>query len=271
MNKFTIKLDDKLFISPKISKFPGGEIFINLNISLPHETAQIKALLFNSDDIMTLIMLIDALREFKIHTIDVIIPYVPYARQDRICNIGESLSIRAFAKIINSLQLNSVTIYDPHSDVTPALINNCIIKSRVDCMKEHNQLQSWLSINTPIYLVSPDAGSVKKSYDIVKSFPQFKDIIFAEKLREVSTGKIIKTIVNHIPTDISNSKILICDDIGDGCFTFLKLAEVFLCHNPKDISLYITHGIFSKGKDILLKAKNGPFDNVWSTIDFTSF
>lgn len=273
-------------IIPEIGKFPGGEIRVKINEAVANE-ARIEAMLFDSDDVMTLIMLTDALRELEVEKIRLTMPYIPYARQDRVCNAGEALSIRAFADIINSLNFASVTVYDPHSEVSSALLKRSIVIPRSALMRDHAELFAWIEAaganqSVPTYLVSPDAGAVKKSYEIAKVFPQFKGIIFAEKVREVSSGNILKTIVHNVPEDINEAKLLICDDICDGGRTFIELANYFTDngYTPVEVNLYVTHGIFSKGMGVLVRKREdeqykgiggGMLDNVWSTVNFWDY
>lgn len=274
-------------VYPTIKKFPGGEVLVNA--VYPGTHCLIEAVLTNSDDVMALVMLVDSLREQGVEKICLTMPYVPYARQDRVCNPGESLSIRAFAKIINSLEFLSVIIYDPHSDVTPALINRCLVEKSATLIEKHSAVCEWINkefnADTPLYLVSPDAGAVKKTYEIAKRFPQFAGIIFAEKVRDVATGNIVRTSIGQLPDDIGDAKLLICDDICDGGRTFIELGKVLNQYNPKEMNLYVTHGIFSQGEEALLNKKSEPeyeigsyfvehtgmFDNVWSTIKFKDY
>ena len=92
-------------------------------------------------------------------------------------------------------------------------------------------------------------------------------------MRDVATGDIINTTVNNIPNDIAKARLLVCDDLVDGGRTFIELAKVLKPHNPKEMALYVTHGIFSKGKFCLLRQEGlveytGFYDHVWSTVDF---
>jgi ribose-phosphate pyrophosphokinase len=231
---------------------------------------------------MTLVMIVDALREMGVENIRLTMPYIPYARQDRVCNNGEAFSIRAFANIINMLEFVSVVVWDAHSLVSTALIKNCINIPQDKLVLLHKELIDWMLIE-PIYLVAPDAGSVIKTRAIAAMFPvQIKGVLYAEKVREMSTGKIIATrIASQLPDDFGSSRILICDDIIDGGRTFIELAKVLNDYNPKELGLYATHGIFSQGKGVLLKNSfsnlkysmncTGLFDNVWCSLDFTSF
>lgn len=257
---------------PEIGKFPGGEIRIKLPAMTFIDEVRIEANLLSSDDVMTLIMLTDAIRryrfdEFQHKKIRLTMPYVPYARQDRVCNEGEAFSIAVFANLINSLQFSSVIITDPHSDVTPALIERCIVVDQSYALGHHKEFWQWYTNNDLMYLVAPDAGAVKKAYKLIKDFPKFKGIIFAEKVRDLATGNIIKTEVKNVPDDIQYAHLLVADDICDGGRTFVELAKVLQPYKPKSLNLFVTHGIFSKGLEVF----DGLYDNVWSYNNFGDY
>ena len=266
-NKFEIRFGNQIII-PEIGKFPGGEIRVRI-IGSVQEEILIVALLFNSDDVMSLIMLVDAARGMGVRKIRLTMPYIPYARQDRVCNIGESFSIRVFSKLINSLGFASVLVFDPHSSVSVGEIDRCIVRNQWELMAEHNELYNWIcrgGDTKPMYLVSPDKGATKKVLEIAKKFPQFDGIIYADKERDLFTGNIIRTVVKEVPKDINDAKLLVADDIIDGGRTFIELAKVLrpLC---AEMSLYATHGILSQG----IKVFEPYYSNVWSTITFSDY
>lgn len=272
MEKFKIyDIDVPVEHTLEIGKFAGGEIRVKITPQgfegCISNNIRISATLLNSDDVMTLVMIVDALREAGVENIRLTMPYIPYARQDRVCNKGEALSIRAFANIINALDFKSVVVWDAHSVISTTLIKNCINVPQSDLICEHVELMKWLTESTdPIYLIAPDAGSVHKATKIARTYPTLiRDVLYAEKTRELSTGKIIATrITSDIPDDFSESKVLICDDICDFGTTFVELSKVLQEYNPKEVSLYVTHGIFSGGKDRMFEY----FDNVWCSLDF---
>ena len=111
---------------PKIFNFPGGEVQVSLQefIGKTSEKVTITARISSSDDVMALLMTNDAVeRQCKgMKSKHLIIPYLPYSRQDRVCNPGEALSVKVFAQFINSMNFDSVTTYDAHSDVGPPLL-----------------------------------------------------------------------------------------------------------------------------------------------------
>lgn len=248
-----INLEKTTCETHRISKFPGGEIFIRyteeiVSLSDIPTVYHLTKRLNNSDDIMLLFNAIDAIKRINNENkIEVVIPYIPYARQDRVCNPGESHALKVFCDMLNSYNLDKVTCYDPHSIVCESLINNlCVISCAVILQ---NSGMDFLSDISDIVLVSPDAGALKKIYDVAKL--GFTDIAVGNKVRDLSTGDIIRSDIDR--QDFGGKDVFIVDDICDGGRTFIELAKVMRKRNCGKIYLYVTHGIFSKGEDVLFE------------------
>lgn len=221
--------------------FSGGEVNVKIDDS---QLSQININIKNSNDFFALALTVDAIRRKNGFDcpIYLTLPYVPYARQDRVCNDGEALSIAVFANLLNSLKLNKVTICDPHSDVTPALINNVYVIKQAKCFK------AVCSDLTNYVIVSPDAGARKKSYEVAKI--DNVGVIEAEKKRGID-GRISETVIygEIIPAD----KYVVVDDICDYGGTFIALAKTLKQKTNQPLILYVTHGIFAAGYEELLK------------------
>lgn len=243
----TIFLNNQLVES---FNFPAGECYVKVNSSIITDSTNILAYLYNSDSIMRLLLTIDAVRRVNFNTnIKLTIPYFPYARQDRVCNEGESHSVRVMADLINSMNCNEVVIYDPHSDVTPALLNNCKVISLAEIISESIVGKYILSNN--LTLISPDAGAEKKVTKLVNMLSRDDvgvDVIYASKIRNTLTGDIT---LSEIHADVNCKNLMIVDDICDGGKTFLELHKILKNKGAGDIYLYVTHGIFSKGLEQL--------------------
>lgn len=254
-----LALDFKSFL------FPGGEISVKLkahDYRFFHSTGQITILanLTNANDIMELVMVKDALgRIVPGNTVNLFMPYVPYARQDRVCDKGESFSLYTFAKLINLLNFNSVIICDPHSEVTPALINNVKVISQFDLVNKNLALTNRI---IHCVLVSPDAGANKKTAEIAK-YLGHDSFVRADKLRDLTNGNIKETIVYC--DDFKGKDVVCVDDICDGGRTFIELAKVCKAKNCGKFILYVTHGIFSKGVKVLF---DGGIDEIYTTDSF---
>lgn len=246
----------------KISTFPGGEVNVSLyrehSTSEPVGVIKLFARITNSDSIMAVLLATDALRRSYPNNdgIELTMPYLPYARQDRVCNTGEALSIRVFADLINSQNYRSVEVHDAHSDVGPALIDRC---TNV-CVSEILTWWIFRDLHKDSILISPDAGSNKKVEKISRAFDR-DGFIRADKTRDTKTGEITGTKVYG---DVMGKNCLIVDDICDGGRTFIALAKELRAEGAKHVSLYVTHGIFSNGLDELYKV----MDHIITTQSF---
>lgn len=226
--------------------FPGGECHIRIPQDWISAQTQITAHLNQAQDIIALMMVIDAIRRIDSNSeISLTIPYFPYARQDRVCNPGESLSVKVMATLVNQLNCRNITIFDPHSDVLPALIDNCHVKTQADIIIETKLLEK---INLPtLTLVAPDNGAEKKVRTLCERIISHSNpinYIAASKIRDLMTGRIIQSRIND---SVEDKDLLILDDICDGGSTFNELAKILRNKGANRLYLYVTHGIFSKG------------------------
>lgn len=253
-----ITLDRKIFaggevnanISPLIDRINAnvGPYADGTPYKCPLGLITIQALLYSSDDIMELLMVTDALREYDPKVmLTVEIPYFPYARQDRVCNPGEALAAKVMAKLINAQNYNNVILWDAHSDVSTALLDRC------KNLTAENFIGEIVTPNT--ILVAPDAGAIKRVQACAKKYQL--DMIRADKLRDPKTQEIKETIVYS--EHVGDKDFLIVDDICDGGRTFIELAKKLRPLTNGKISLYITHGIFSYGVGVF----DGIIDQVY--------
>lgn len=224
--------------------FPGGESCIRVANNLDEDEITVQLDFESNVDLFDLALLVDAIRrDYPGTPLKLFMPYVPYARQDRVCNPGESLSVKVVADFINSLKFERVCIVDPHSDVTSALLNSVDIYPQEFGAK---RVASVVGADNTI-IVAPDAGASKKASKFAKA-GGFAGLIQAEKVRDLPTGKILETRVPDIL--VGEMNLLIVDDICDGGRTFTELAKVLRPKTSGKIMLYVTHGIFSAGPEV---------------------
>lgn len=256
-------------------QFPGGEWGVKWNEEALNEPEGLPWDLFNidllarinnGDDLIKLITLTDACRRRDIY-INLTVPYFPGARQDRVSNVGEPLTVKVYSDIINAQKYGRVHILDPHSEVTPALLDNCVVDPVSDMLKKIVTEGGYDTI------LIPDAGAAKKTFSYYFPDSEFNvgnrlNFVQCLKKRDTVTGKLSGfRVVDLIHGD--GAKCLIVDDICDAGGTFLGLAEVVRkfpqkSHGEEPIAklgLFVTHGIFSKGVDTLL----GSFDEIYTT------
>ena len=198
---------------------------------------------------------VDALRKVngEATNIELFLPYFAGSRQDRVCNIGEALSVKVYADMINALKFNRVTIMDPHSDVTPALIDNVNVIPH----GQYSNNNTWSIIdrffedqNRPekIFVIAPDVGASKKVQNLIRSFNENwenplpkPEIVFGQglKYRDTKTNELSGFGVDN--EDFENCPILVTDDLNCKAGTFLGLGEILKEKNAGVIALYTTH------------------------------
>lgn len=244
--------------------FSGGEVHVKLSqkISFTDIThTAIHARLTSSEEMMRLFMVTDAVkRQYPDCKIHLYTPYLPYARQDRLCDAGEAMSLKVFCNLINMQKYESVTIMDCHSDVGTALLDNVRHIHQANVIEYFPELKNGI-LNDEYVLVSPDAGAIKKIHHIAKHF-HCHNYICGKKDRDTTNGKISYCGID--PSDapkIMDKNCLIIDDICDGGGTFTALANSLRIHGAKSVDLFVTHGIFSKGIEVL----NGFIDKIYTT------
>ena len=258
--------------------FSGGEVHPNFKIQVPKgkedavQTFTIKAQILNSDDLMELFLVTDAIRnQVRYDKIDLELLYLPYARQDRVCAPGDAFSLRVLANLINSQNYASVTCLDPHNaEVTSKLFHNLrVITANTMAIHLASRCQyDWI--------VSPDAGAFERVSRFIVSYnmlspasyhtvaPRQALLLVGSKSRNPETGELSNTriTIGHSgiePETLAGSKCLIVDDIADGGRTFSNLAAILREKGAERIDLFVSHGIFSHG------TKGLGLDNVYTT------
>lgn len=180
-------------------------------------------------------------------TIRLTMPFCPYGQMDRKIN-GSMFSFKYFAQFINSLNFDVVVIYDPHSNVMPALLNHCIVKYPMHgiCLTDYD------------IMFCPDNGAAKK-YSEIYDYA----CCFGNKKRNLETGEIIKYEVLADKEDIEGKSILIRDDLVMGGRTFIEAAKALRKMGAKHIDLYVTH-LMPQAENFYFNHKDYGIDNVYS-------
>lgn len=237
--------------------FNDGSVQVTATSPIPPESV-VEIVIITSpmspQDQMALIMTVGALRDEYIGVpITLYMPFTPYGRQDAVFIPGQANAMKVWAGVINSMDFYKVIVVDPHSNAV-AHIDRCKVLDIVDVLKGCPKFSETLFTKT---LVSPDAGANKKCHKVAKEFG-ISDMLRADKARELSTGNIIET---ELFGNASDKDCVIIDDICDGGMTFIKLAEKLKAEGALRITLFVTHGIFSKGLSVF----EGLIDEIHTT------
>ena len=235
--------------------FPSGcEPHIKLP-AIADEQVKITCRIQSANDLLLLLLTTDALKRSGVKRLECFIPYLPFARQDRVMVKGEPLSVKVIADLLNTQGFEKIQIYDAHSEVSFALLNNS------DAIDNHTFVAEVLKDKTDYLIISPDAGAYKKIFKVCQYLKYKDEIIMCNKLRDVTNGVIRSLTVSH--EDLQGKDCYIIDDICDGGGTFILLADVLKERNAGKVNLIVSHGIFSKGVNALAN-----IDHIYTTDSF---
>lgn len=201
---------------------------------------QVIAPLRNSEEVMNLLMLCNALDHAFVKKAVLVIPYLLAARSDRVMQTGDAVGLEVVAELINSCNFERVNLFDAHSDVAPALIKRSKNHNNSLLVKAYDKKEAVLII--------PDAGAAKKVTKYLEWNPNIKDIVQCVKSRDLADkGKVSLTVLE--PDKCFGKNCVIIDDLCDGGGTFNMIADNLRTQGfvPKSLTLITSHGIFSKG------------------------
>ena len=228
-------------------RFPDGTLLMKLSFFLKPSN-EIRWHYENDAELFKLICLVKAMREmYKGVRIDLFMPYLPNARQDRVKNPEDVFTLKYFCEIINSLEFDTVFVTDVHSNVGLALLD------RVREIKPLGQIHKALTHITfmetgdvmheareecykNLLLFYPDEGAMKR-YSGEMGMPY----IFGVKDRDWKTGQIKRLNLAGDVSMIEGKNILIIDDICSKGGTFYYAAKELKEAGAANIYLYVTH------------------------------
>jgi len=248
-----------------ITRFKDGEIKINIDDNVRGEDCFIiqttsrsipeeHTVHFNSvnDNLMELFILTDAIKRGSAKSVNLVIPYYGYQRQDRKDYSRAPISAAVVARFIETLNVNRVMIFDLHAgQISGFFSNNC----PVDNLYAEPYFIKYINekIDGDFVFVAPDAGAMKTNYRVANKFG-------------VSTCSIFKNrtngIIDHMMLigDVRDKNVIMIDDMIDTGGTICRAASLLKENGAKSIYIFVTHGLFSG--DALKNIKNSQIDKV---------
>lgn len=240
-------------VACKIWTFPGKEIGVKVEDIDPFGHYVIEAQLPDSDELFAILNIADALSRAGVekHHVHLHLSYLPYSRQDRVCHPGESFALDVFLRVLATAPIGLISTLDAHSKVSETLMEKYFDSSM-------NIPQSVCACDLPIFdaLIAPDLGAHEK----IVGHPQVETsrvpVFLLNKIRK--DGQVV---YEDYPSDVISGNVCVVDDLADGSATFVALGEMLRRTQPRItcLSLYVTHGLFSKGVDIV----KAVYDNVY--------
>ncbi len=218
-------------INTEIKKFPDGENYLRINLEDETIIADKKVIIIQSTGpsssgnqnsrLMELFMIIDSVKRMGAAKIVIVVPYLAYARQDKIFRPGESQFANVIFRILNSFGLDELYTVDIHA---PEIMDECACKAvNIDSMK---LLADYIKSKgaKDIVVVSPDKGATDRSKTFANHFGENIPIEIFDKERDVKTGEIQMSGA----LNLKGKDVVISDDIiatGGTMATAIKLAK----------------------------------------------
>lgn len=227
------------------TKYPDNQISVKVDVEvrpISQMYHELKLRLNSYEDLFLLRSITESARhQYSQLPINLFIACLFGQRSDRRFSENQSFDLKIICDFINSCNFNNVQVFDPHSEVSIALLNNSVKISSFDYV---NQAIQDIGLTNDLILVSPDSGSYKKVFEYGKTMGL--PVVAAVKHRDKGGGIDLDFV-----GDVEDKDCLIVDDLCDGGYTFILLARQLKKLKAKKIYLYISHAYFSKGLDPL--------------------
>ena len=246
-------------ITFKLDELPSNPRYISINVDPRTPVNEVREELLMITECIN--QLADDTHFSGNDTFTLNLPYLPYARNDRVFEKGNPNGLLSFLMTLGNIRcFDEIHICDIHNKGAVEtlcheyyLSFNIIEKKQLDCYKASLPYDFNISYDL---VVSTDKGAMEKARTIAEHLEV--DIIYASKTRNISTGRIESF---DLPDNISfeGKTVLIPDDIGDGMGTFVGLAKEIKKRGAVQVDLYVTHLIAAKG----LKCLTGVIDNIY--------
>ncbi|MEM1902868.1 MAG: ribose-phosphate pyrophosphokinase [Pyrobaculum sp.] len=183
--------------------FPDGEVIVRLP-DVGRE-AVVVARLYPAvnDNLVKLILTLDALNDLGVGKVTLVIPYMPYARQDRRFRPGEPISAKTILKLLSHYSVANIITIDLHK---PHVVE---YTTMIKVMNIYPAAEFIKTISEIDVVLSPDFGSIHRARAIAEVVK--KPYTFFEKYRDRESGAV--TLVPRIDVELRGKKVLLVDDI----------------------------------------------------------
>ena len=252
-NKISKNLKNKL-VNTSIRKFADGEIYIEINENIRGNSIFIIQSVSSpaNDNLMELLLCIDALKRSSAKNITAVIPYFGYARQDRKVVPRTSISAKLVSNLITNAGADRVVTVDLHAGQIQGFFDIPVDNLFATPIFAKHIKRKIKSNN--IICVAPDVGGVERARALGKKLDVGLAIV---DKRRPSPGK---SQVMNVIGNVKNKICILTDDIIDSGGTIVNAADALVKRGAKEVHVYATHGVFSG--DAVKKIKNSKIKNL---------
>ncbi|MGV3550101.1 ribose-phosphate pyrophosphokinase [Rhizobium sp.] len=225
-----------------VRRFADQEIFVEIQENVRGEDVFIiqSTSYPANDNLMELLVMIDAMRRSSAKRITAVIPYFGYARQDRRASGRTPISAKLVANLITHAGAHRVLTLDLHAGQIQGFFD--IPTDNLFAVPVLTRdIKATYDLNN-VVVVSPDVGGVVRARALAKRLDD-RNLAIVDKRRERAGESEVMNIVG----DVEGKDCLLIDDIVDSGGTLCNAADAILAQGAKSVTAYITHGVLSGG------------------------
>ncbi|WP_146643227.1 ribose-phosphate pyrophosphokinase [Candidatus Palibaumannia cicadellinicola] len=223
-----------------VSRFSDGEVSVQINENVRGGDLFIiqSTCAPTNDNLMELIVMVDALRRASAGRITAVIPYFGYARQDRrVRSARVPITAKVVADFLSSVGVDRVLTVDLHAEQIQGFFDVPVDNVFGSPILLEDMLQQ--DLKNPI-VVSPDIGGVVRARAIAKRLNDTDMAIIDKRRPRANISQVM-----HIIGEVADRDCVLVDDMIDTSSTLCKAAEALKEHGAKRVFAYATHPIFS--------------------------
>nr|WP_324123786.1 MULTISPECIES: ribose-phosphate pyrophosphokinase [unclassified Gilliamella] len=238
-----------------VSRFSDGEVNVQINENVRGEDVFIiqSTCAPTNDNLMELLVMIDAMRRASAGRITAVIPYFGYARQDRrVRSARVPITAKVVADFLSTVGVDRVLTVDLHAEQIQGFFDVPVDNVFGSPVILEDMLQR--DFERPI-VVSPDIGGVVRARAIAKLLND-TDMAIIDKRRQRANEAEVMNIIG----DVADRDCILVDDMIDTAGTLCKAADALKARGAKRVFAYATHPIFS-GKAVS-NIKNCAIDEI---------
>jgi ribose-phosphate pyrophosphokinase len=225
-----------------IRTFKDGEVFVEIKENVRGEDVFVIQSTSNpaNDNLMELLITIDALARASASRITAVIPYFGYARQDRKAGPRTPISAKLVANLITTAGVDRVLTVDLHAGQIQGFFD--IPTDNLFAVKEFEERIRATHRGTidSVTVVSPDVGGVVRARALSKRLDN-RPLAIVDKRREHAGVSEVMNIIG----DVKNRHCILFDDIVDSGGTLANAAAALMEKGAKSVEAYVTHGVLS--------------------------
>ena len=238
------RISERLYTSlgdATVGRFSDGEIQVQINENVRGSDVFIVQSTCSptNDNLMELIVMVDALRRASAGRITAVIPYFGYARQDRrVRSARVPITAKVVADFLSSVGVDRVLTCDLHAEQIQGFFDVPVDNVFGSPVLLHD-IQKKTDLENPI-VVSPDIGGVVRARAIAKLLNDSDMAIIDKRRPKANVSQVM-----HIIGDVAGRDCILVDDMIDTGGTLCKAAEALKERGAKRVFAYATHPVFS--------------------------